>query len=339
MPPPTTASTRLLTLAKGKQPAKSSKAKSLYVLSEVTMTEAEQMKLATKRSLQQTHISQASGSGADEGTSIIPGVPDVATDESDEEISWKSSDEDNDDDDVDDQENSDNEGNDDASLGMNVGCKEGQDVEDDDEELYKDVNINLEGRYSLSVSSQFVTSMLNLSPDAGIDSLFESTPRVDVQATTTVAPLTLTAPTLPPPTIPTISQIIKEQVKVQVSKILPKIEKTVNEQLEAEVLTQSSNTSKTSYAVIGGDKIILDTYGYSVMFKRRHDDANKDKNPPLDQTGGPSEEENKKSQSQQALQRKRRPRPLASLLKGLNLIKRLQASLHQQRSQCRQLKI
>nr|GFC26818.1 hypothetical protein [Tanacetum cinerariifolium] len=49
-------------------------------------------------------------------------------------------------------------------------------------------------------------SMLNPSPDADIDSLFETTPRLDVQALTTVASLTLTAPTLPPPTIPTISQ-------------------------------------------------------------------------------------------------------------------------------------
>nr|GFC40129.1 hypothetical protein [Tanacetum cinerariifolium] len=40
-----------------------------------------------------------------------------------------------------------------------------------------------------------------------IDSLFESTPQVDVQASTTVA---LTAPTLPPPTIPTISQVPQE---------------------------------------------------------------------------------------------------------------------------------
>nr|GEY87389.1 hypothetical protein [Tanacetum cinerariifolium] len=175
-----TRSTRLSTSEKGKQPAKSYKAKGLSVLSKVAMTEAEHMKLATKRSLQQTHISQASGSGADEGT--------------------------------------------------------GQDAEDDDEELYRDVNINLEGRdiqmidvhttqefedthvtltpvnldgqqQSSSVSSQFVTSTFNPSPDAGIDSLFESTPRVDVQASTTVAPLTLTAPTLPPPTIPTISQV------------------------------------------------------------------------------------------------------------------------------------
>nr|GFA88617.1 hypothetical protein [Tanacetum cinerariifolium]GFA90966.1 hypothetical protein [Tanacetum cinerariifolium] len=168
--------------------------------------------------------------------------------------------------------NSNDKGNDDAILGLNVGGEEEHD--------------------SSSVSSQFVTSMLNPSPDAGIDSLFETTPRVDVQASTTVAPLTLTVPTLTPPTIPTISQVpqaptpptnapstflqdlpnfgsiverymdqqmneavkiikeqVKEQVKVQVSKILPKIEKTVKEQLKAKVLTRSSNSSETSYAM------------------------------------------------------------------------------------------
>nr|GEZ75351.1 hypothetical protein [Tanacetum cinerariifolium] len=149
MPLPMATGTRLLTSAKGKQPAKSSKAK-------------------------------------DEGTGIIPGVLDVPTYESDEEISWKSSDEDDDDqsddDNDDDQdsdnggddfvhpklsthdeeakdeenfdlivqtpsqlENSDNESNDDESHGMNVGGDEGPDAEDDDEELYRDVNINLEG--------------------------------------------------------------------------------------------------------------------------------------------------------------------------------------------------
>ncbi|GJT33690.1 hypothetical protein Tco_0924109 [Tanacetum coccineum] len=50
-----------------------------------------------------------------------------------------------------------------------------------------------------------------------------------------------------------MKKIIKEQVKVQVkeqvSKILPKIEKSVNEQLEAEVLIRSSNEAKTSHIV------------------------------------------------------------------------------------------
>nr|GEU92428.1 hypothetical protein [Tanacetum cinerariifolium] len=68
--------------------------------------------------------------------------------------------------------------------------------------------VNPDGQQQISsMSSQFVTSMLNPSPDAGINSLFELTPWVDVQASTTVAPLTLTALTLPLPTIPTISQV------------------------------------------------------------------------------------------------------------------------------------
>nr|GFC85579.1 hypothetical protein [Tanacetum cinerariifolium] len=51
MTPPMAAGTRILISAKGKQPAKSSKAKGLSLLSKVALTEAEQMKLATKRSL------------------------------------------------------------------------------------------------------------------------------------------------------------------------------------------------------------------------------------------------------------------------------------------------
>nr|GFA21516.1 hypothetical protein [Tanacetum cinerariifolium] len=46
-----------------------------------------------------------------------------------------------------------------------------------------------------------------------------------------------------------IKEQVKEQVKVEVSKILPRIEQAVNEQLEAEVLTRSSHSSRTSYAV------------------------------------------------------------------------------------------
>nr|GEZ36168.1 hypothetical protein [Tanacetum cinerariifolium] len=91
-PPTAAASPRLTASAKGKQTAKASKAKSLSALSKVAMTEAQQLKLVTKRSMQQTHISQASGSGADEGTGSIPGVPDAPTDEFEEELSWNCTD-------------------------------------------------------------------------------------------------------------------------------------------------------------------------------------------------------------------------------------------------------
>nr|GEV68346.1 hypothetical protein [Tanacetum cinerariifolium] len=156
--------------AKEKQSAKTSKAKGLTVLSEVALTEAEQMKLATKRSLTQTHISHASRLGTDEGIGTIPEALDVPTYESDdEEISWKSIEDDDDDevkiskhdDDVDDQSDDDNQDDDDDeqtvqipsqventddedSHGMNVEGNEGANEEDDGNQLYGDVNINLE---------------------------------------------------------------------------------------------------------------------------------------------------------------------------------------------------
>ncbi|GKD59375.1 hypothetical protein Tco_1296884 [Tanacetum coccineum] len=255
--------------------------------------------------------------------------------------------------------------------------------EDEANELYRGVNVNLEGRdtemtdalrtiiqttqviedthviitsvnpegqqQSSSVSSGFVSNMFNPSPDTGIDSIFnlstESTSLVDVSVTTVAEPPFSSATTLPPPTIPLITHLlrdeaqaknedfinklddnikkiikdqVKEQVKAQVSKILPKIVKTVNEQLEAKVLTRSSNESKTSHAVAANlselelkkilidkmesnklihisdelknlykalvdayesDKLILDTYGDTVSFKRRQDDEDKDEEP------------------------------------------------------------
>nr|GEW75097.1 hypothetical protein [Tanacetum cinerariifolium] len=47
--------------------------------------------------MQQTHISQPSGSGTDKGTSFKPRVPDVPTDESEEELSWNFTDDEGDD--------------------------------------------------------------------------------------------------------------------------------------------------------------------------------------------------------------------------------------------------
>nr|GEX79076.1 hypothetical protein [Tanacetum cinerariifolium] len=80
---------RLTAAAKGKQPAK---AKSPSDPSELARTETQQLKIVLRRSKQETHISQLGGFGTDEGTSSKPGVPDVPSDDSEEEISWNSSD-------------------------------------------------------------------------------------------------------------------------------------------------------------------------------------------------------------------------------------------------------
>ncbi|GJR81633.1 hypothetical protein Tco_0152418 [Tanacetum coccineum] len=73
------------------------KSSELENISEADLTEAEQLKIVIKRSRQETHSSHASGSGADEGTGVKPGVPDAPEYNSEDDISWKSSDEDQDD--------------------------------------------------------------------------------------------------------------------------------------------------------------------------------------------------------------------------------------------------
>ncbi|GJU44208.1 hypothetical protein Tco_1201474 [Tanacetum coccineum] len=73
------------------------KTSELENISEADLTEAEQLKIVIKRSRQETHSSHASGSGADEGTGVTPGVPDAPDYDSEDDISWKSSDDEQDD--------------------------------------------------------------------------------------------------------------------------------------------------------------------------------------------------------------------------------------------------
>nr|GFB40010.1 hypothetical protein [Tanacetum cinerariifolium] len=124
--------------------------------------------------------------------------------------------------------NSDDDGNGDEDLGLNVGGEEGHVEEEEEDKFYRDVNIN-QGRgvqetlnvedshvtltpvnpdgqhQSLSVSSQFVTSMLNPTLEVGMESIFETTSQMDVPTPTSVAPLPMTAPTMTPSTITTIT--------------------------------------------------------------------------------------------------------------------------------------
>ncbi|GJX51300.1 hypothetical protein Tco_0278145 [Tanacetum coccineum] len=276
-----------------KQPAKTSKAKGLTVLSEVALTESEQIKLATKRSLIQTHSSHASGSGADKGTGSIPGVPDVPTYESDDEqISWKSSEED-DDDEVNVSEENDNDNNDDdqddeGQDDVNKQTNSDNDGDDlvhpkfstHDDEARQDEEVNEEDSFDPRVHTPSHVNLLMMKKV--MKKLKSDRLREEAQAENENFINTLDD---------NIKKIIKEQVKkqvkAQVTKILPKIKKTVNEQLEVEVLTRSSNESKTSYknlykALVDAyksDKLILNTYGDTVPFKRRRDDEDKDEKP------------------------------------------------------------
>nr|GFC95289.1 hypothetical protein [Tanacetum cinerariifolium] len=75
---------RLSASAKGKQPLR---ATTLVKPTDLQRTEAEQLKIVLKQSRQETQISQQSGSGTGEGTSSKPRVPDVPSNDSEEELS------------------------------------------------------------------------------------------------------------------------------------------------------------------------------------------------------------------------------------------------------------
>nr|GEY57029.1 hypothetical protein [Tanacetum cinerariifolium] len=315
-------------------------------------------------------------------------------------------------------ENSDDEGNGNEDLGLNVGREEGHIEEEEEDELYKDVNIN-QGRglqTTLDVEDSHVT-LTPVNPD-GMESIFETTSQMDVSTPTSVAHLPMTAPTMTPSTIATITttsqapilpttvpsiiiqnlpnfgslfrfddrlrsleanfseamqtnqfagavsailgivqqymdqrmneavkvagqiqsdrlrdeaqrendellktvdenmqkiikEQVKEQVKVQVSKILLRIKQAVNEQLEAEVLTRSSHSSKTSYAVAADlsemelKKILIKKMEGNketvTLKRRRDDDADKDEEPSAGpDRGSKRRREGKEPERQQA---------------------------------------
>ncbi|GJV91451.1 hypothetical protein Tco_1539264 [Tanacetum coccineum] len=217
---------------------------------------------------QKTTDSHASGSGADEGTGVTPGVPDAPDYDSEDDISWKSSDDDQVDEQAQDDEDaeetdeddsfdptihtpsrnssihekdtdeddssissSDEDDSDNDVEGAKVaGAKSGEDAtdaKDQGNEAVKDSNTDLDGRdkvmtdvedthvtltpvnpdgqqQSSSVSSGFVSNMLNPNQDTGVDDIFrqhtEATSLIDTHVTAIVEP-SFTRPPTPHPIV------------------------------------------------------------------------------------------------------------------------------------------
>nr|GEZ31589.1 hypothetical protein [Tanacetum cinerariifolium] len=267
------AAPRLTAAAKGKQPAR---ATSPTDPSNVEWTETKQLKIVLRRSRQETHISQQGGFSTDEGTGSklgeeesfdpIPRTPEESKDD----------------------------GNDEEDQGLSISEEERMQKEEEADELYRDIDINQgrglqvsqdiddshvtltpihsDGQESSSTSS-FVTILLNLIIDPGMESIFTtgsssvtSIPSPKSTMTPSIITTTTTAsqPPIPPTpipsdilqTLPTFASVFRfeDRVKLkvksrQVTRILPRIEESVNAQLEAEVLTRSSHSSRTSYVV------------------------------------------------------------------------------------------
>nr|GEX39093.1 hypothetical protein [Tanacetum cinerariifolium] len=345
--PTTAAGTRLSTSAKGKQPAKASKAKSLTILTE---------KSSDDQDGRNNDDDQEEGSDDDqdsdkEGEEFIHPKLSIHDEE-------ETKDEESFDPIAKTPKNSDDEGNDKENLGLNVGMEEGQDEEDDEDELYGNVNINLEARVvqmaDVHTTQEFKDSHVTLTlvnPDGQQQS--SSMSLMDVQVPTTVSPLPLSAPTLTPSTITTISTVpqaptppttasstllqdlpnfgslfgfdhrlktleanfsefmqtnqfagvissipgivqryidqrmneaVKVTVQIQSDRLCDEAQaenkeflKNLNKNIQKIIKEQVKEQVKALIEAYESDKIILDTYGDTVMLKRRRDDdADKD---------------------------------------------------------------
>ncbi|GJX99946.1 hypothetical protein Tco_0356965 [Tanacetum coccineum] len=226
---------RLKAIAKVTKPSKKKlPTQGLETLSEVALTKEEQMRIVTKRRLTQFHSSHSNGSGANEGTGVTPGVPNVPKYGSDDEhISWKSSSDedddaesenDNDDDDADNQDddgqeydvqddenqdddneqtNSDNDG---ANVEGEELYKEDTNEEDEANEFYRDVNVNLEGRDTeMTDASRTIIQTTQVIEDTHV--IITLVNPEDVLVTTIGEPHLLSTTILPPPTTPLITHL------------------------------------------------------------------------------------------------------------------------------------
>nr|GEX08720.1 hypothetical protein [Tanacetum cinerariifolium] len=254
-------------------------------------------------------------------------------------------------------------GNGEEDQGLRISEEERMQEEEEADELYRDVDINqgrglqvsqdiddshvtltlvhFDGQESSSTSS-FVTSLLNLIIDPGMESNFTtasssvaplpsptSTMTPSIMKTTTTA----SQPPIPPtpipcetnqspeavPNIPGIvhqymhqemTKAVREAVQTQTDRLQDSLQRENNEFLitiddnmkkiikeQAEVLTRSSHSSRTSYAVAADlsemelKKILIDKMegNKSIQEDVRMMIIRKD--PPLDQTGGLRDEE------------------------------------------------
>nr|GEV76803.1 hypothetical protein [Tanacetum cinerariifolium] len=236
----------------------------LETLSKIALSEPKQMKLVTKRSKRDYHVSHKSSDDKD----------DDKVSESDQDDDG--GDDEDDSDQVNDNANKeDDDAYDEVTQGENVE-EEKLDKEEEVDELYNDVNINPEGRdtemtdaslaNSSFVSSGFISNILNPNPDACIYSILnlniESISLIDVPVTTNdeIPPSSVT--TLPPPHIPLNHPL--QQTPITTPTIAPIQQKTLYKEL--------IDTYET-------DKVILETYGDTVTFKRRRDDEDEDEEP------------------------------------------------------------
>nr|GEW45113.1 hypothetical protein [Tanacetum cinerariifolium] len=256
-----------------KAPAKDDRSKSIEILSDVALSEATQLKEATKRSKKDFHISQESGSGegtnfesgvpdekhrkkssTDEGTGTKPGVPDVP------EYQYKSDDESWGDskDDKDDKDDDDNENNDDNKDYKEEEHDEEYESDDDnenvfeeeDDDLYKYVDVR-----SLGAEQEQERKCDEKMSDADQNKT-ESSKQSSYISSDFVSKF-----------------LILENIPPAVDEVASMMNSTINESLKNVILAKSSSQPKSTYEAAESltefelKKILLDKIKRSESYK------------------------------------------------------------------------
>ncbi|GJX90898.1 hypothetical protein Tco_0344224 [Tanacetum coccineum] len=322
-------------VGKGKQ-----KTAELETISEADLTEAEQLKIITKRSAR-NHISHASGSGASLKNCVAPGVPDAPDYDSEDDISWKSSDDDQadeqdeDDDDHDDDENAqeDDDEHDDDKKDQDDDDEELTESDDDgddfvhpkltthDDEIIHEEDTdeddsrisssdeedsdnevegtNVEGaktqeeatdtedqgnEASSSVSSGFVSNMLNPNQDTGVDDIFrqntEATSLIDTNVTAIMEPSFTAQINRPPTPHPIIIQ--PQQLPILTPATTTSSSLTNSSYFASHVEHYLENKMQEALSVMEAERSLLDTfYGDTVTIKDLEMGGVDDEEPPL----------------------------------------------------------
>nr|GEZ26023.1 hypothetical protein [Tanacetum cinerariifolium] len=290
-PTPTTtvvAAPRLSSTAKGKQPAR---ATTPTEPTDVERTEAEQLKIVLKRSRQETHISQQHSSGTDEGTDV-----DEQTKGREESEGDKTDESDNDDDDQDEAEKV-NDDDDDEEERSKIGEQETTKSDEGHDEATKSDRESEDEEKKEQEEESF-----DLIPRTPEDNKDDDNNEED-QCLRIVSQETEDSHV-----ILTQTQSDAQQESSSTSSFMTNL---LNPITDPEVLTRSSHSSRTSYAVAAdlsemelkkilidnmegnksiqcldeqwnlykalveaydADKTILESYGESVILKRRRED-------------------------------------------------------------------
>ncbi|GJU28448.1 hypothetical protein Tco_1167069 [Tanacetum coccineum] len=217
------------------------KSSELENISEADLTEAEQLKIVIKRSRQETHSSHASGSEHIKELSLKSSgsKTDIhkTTQEEEEEDDHNDDENDQEDDDArDDDKKSEDDDDEEMTESDNDGddfcAKLGEDAKDQENKAVKDSNTNLDGRDKVLTDVEDTHD-----PNPGLN---PDGPQHKSSSVSSDSNLNMLNPK---------SQISWRTYKKEVSKIIPKVEKFVNDRLESEVLVRSSKEANSSHAV------------------------------------------------------------------------------------------